>query len=146
MTEAERKSKEFNNSIMHCLDSLIEYKKSISLADCSVQRKKELSAASSCICEARALVLNPEHASKGVVDFFVGDFPDRFWGADHDIGNVDTGTLCQEVISRVKEVKDTRSPVEVASLLATGHWIVLSAISGFEEGKEYGFFALGRIR
>lgn len=57
-----------------------------------------------------------------------------------------TEALCREIVSRVKEVKETRSPLEVASLLATGKWIVLSAISGFEEGKEYGFFALGRIR
>lgn len=64
----------------------------------------------------------------------------------HSIKKFDTGDLCQEVISRVKEVKETRSPVVVANLLASGKWIVLSAISGFEEGKEYGFFALGRIR
>lgn len=62
------------------------------------------------------------------------------------VSDQDTASLCQEIVSRVKEVKETRHPVEVASLLATGNWIVLSAVSGFEEGKEYGFFALGRIR
>lgn len=67
-------------------------------------------------------------------------------GSTQGVGEKDTNELCQEIVSRVQEIKETRSPVEVAGLLATGKWVVLSAVSGFEEGKEYGLFALGRIR